>query len=267
MQSVGGGIEIGVSSISYTSKSQTQEKVSGQYYCSLSNDSWGLKQGEKFIKDHQKLWEIIWDWSEKTLESVKGKSYDELLKNVKINESFLFYKTPNSPRGPAVFQGDYDSLKISYKYNSNGNIEEIIFQFPFIDNKYYDKEQFYVKATKDPSTKLFRIKNENRNLNISDGSYIIPFENRLLLYSSSNSYIVSQVITNDLFDGTAYNFLIGNSLFKQIDFIQLTRTSSSLKNVYETFVQMKTFEQAYKHDKDLLLISCFLSNYLKAMKK
>ncbi len=265
MQNIGGSRDIGVSSISYTSKSQTQEKVSGQYYCSLNNDSWSLKLGERFIKDHQKLWEIIWDWSEKTLESVKGKSYDELLKNVKINESYLLHKTPRA--GVIVFHGDYDSLKVSYKYNSNGNIEEIIFQFPFIDNKYYDKEQFYVKAIKDPSTKLFRIQNKNKTINISDGSYVIPFENRLLLCPSSDAYGVNQVITNDLFDGTAYNMLIEKYIFTQIDFNKLTKTSSSLKNVYETFVQMKTFEQAYRVDKDLLVTSCFLSNYLKAMKK
>jgi hypothetical protein len=259
--------ELCLSNVQSPSKNYYQEKVTGQYYCSTGNGTEPLDivLGQQYLKDHQKLWKAIWEWSENKIAAAKEKSYDELIKDIKINECFLFHNSSYGARSSG-FIGAYDSLKISYKFDNNGNVNEIIFHLPFIDNKYYDKNQFYAKAVKDPSSNIFKIQNKNNDLNIGDGLYIIPFEGRLLLCSSNKGGVI-QIISGDLFDATACNLLRNNKLFLQKSFSSLNWRSISLEKEYQTFVQLKTFEQSYKQNKDILIFSNFLESYINAIKK
>lgn len=238
-------------------KTELKEKLTGQLYCIGSNRDAPNEQEKQYDKFHKariqkdlnNMWSSVWDWCEKILEKYKGKSYDELILETKLSDAYL--------------KNSKDSCRITYNYDNKGNVNEIIFQFPYLDNKYYDKEQFYVKVKKN-SKGLFEIKNNNKNLNLDNGKIIIPFEGRLLICTQnySNDIIggVSDVIYSELFDPFSYNLL------STVNKNKIYCSYLDKNNGYENWVTLKTFEQSYQHSKDLLISSIFLKKYAKGLK-
>lgn len=208
----------------------------------------------RWLQDHKDMWEAAWNRSESILANMT-KSYDELMKEALPEGSCILY-TNSDYRTKHV---DNDRLRISYTKDDAGNIQEIKFQFPFKDGKYYDKEQFYAKAVKDQTGK-FKVENNNSTIPITHGLYLIPFEGSILFtkLTSGDSHTYQAVSATE-FNSELRN-IIGHGHFFSTD------DTDELEKECKEWVELKTFEMEYDWTKDLLLFGVFFKQYVEKLK-
>jgi hypothetical protein len=249
----GGSLEI-ISSIGQMDKDKS---VAWNYFEFRGDyNEVNVNNKNRLRSDWEARWNAAYDWSERMIKKYEGKGYEELLQNININI------------GVVKSHSSFDSCKVTYKYDQNKKITEINFQFPFLDNKFYDKEQFFAKAVKNKDG-YFQVQNKNKELNIGDGLIVIPFEGRLLLCNYDyglGSYNLSQIISNNYADALETNILHRNKVYSVFGSVEADVLNKPT-DFFGEWWKLKHFEQKYIHDKDLLEFSNFLAKYLSVIKK
>ncbi len=249
--------------IEITNSKKSMDYDGGVSTCLFAFKKYGMAAGEqeqanrnveRFKNDWFATWNAADAWNTRMLKKAEEKTYDELIKEFVVGDAFL------------LRSGLMDSCKVSFKNDAAGKVEEITFQFPFIDNKYYDKEKFYVKAVKNKNG-FFEIKNTQPDLAIKDGSVIIPLEGRLFLtyYDYGHkAYTIRQCISTIFYDAMYRSIFAENRIFGIANTEEETINESDEE--YGVWWKRKYLETSYDSSKDLILFSNFFTKYASTFK-
>jgi hypothetical protein len=123
-----------------------------------------------------KLWELIDAYYDKLLNDLKGKKYDDML--AKFDGKVIILDRDQT----GVGNSGVDIPKITFTRDSDGKLKEMIFSYPFIDGKYYDKPQFKRTITK-AANGLFYIETNSSNEALTGflNGYILPYLDGFLI--------------------------------------------------------------------------------------
>lgn len=136
-----------------------------------------LKQDLELQKaEFTKLWELTDAYYTKLLEDLKGKKYDDMLS--KFDGKVIVLERNQA----GVGNNGVDSPKITFGRDSNGKLTEMIFSYPFIDGKYYDKPEFK-RIIKKAQNGLFYIETNSSNEALTGflNGYILPYSDGFLI--------------------------------------------------------------------------------------
>lgn len=166
------------------------------------------------------------------------RGYMALLSEALKNEELFVYNKAGSYN---ISEYGQDS-KIRVKTEkSDDNISKLVFQFPFTDGEFYDKEKFFQTSTLQSDSKRFNYKSDN---NVT----LVPFAGRVLVVSFYRDYYgVAAVISPIANDSYAL------CLKKQ----QLTSVSQS-----ETMWCKQELEENYDIKKDKYVWENFFNTYV-----
>ncbi len=123
-----------------------------------------------------KLWELVDAYYATLINDLKGKKYDDMLS--KFDGKVIVLDRDQT----GVGNNGVDCPKITFNRDANGKLTEMIFAYPFIDGKYYDKPQFKRVITK-ASNGLFYIETNSSNEALTGflNGYILPYADGFLI--------------------------------------------------------------------------------------
>ncbi len=205
--------------------------------------------------EFQQMWKAAYAYNDKVMSNVGTKKYDQLMSELKSGDVFL--------RGSS----HYDSLKINYVKDAAGKVTEIQMHFPFIDNKYYDKDKFKIKVTKNAKG-IFELNSSNvieyANLLILGATRaksfaFIPFEGSLLImlnYDDGSFGQIYYAIVNDITNQVVHNVINSNHYF--VNDLTEYKIFDPGKEPYQKWWMQENLETSYLQQEDEIFFSVFL---------